>query len=407
MSETEPMRPEPAPRLPPPPVPPAAGAVSLPRRLYRDPQGPLGGVASGLAAYFEIDPVIVRLLWIVALLTGIGFPAYLVSWLVIPKAKVWPPTGYVQPSTRETRSTAIVSGLVIVGLAALIGQGIDGMGKLLLPAALIGFGVYLLNQRATTPAFEASAGDAPVPDTTATDTTATASAAEAPYRARSAAAADPASLVTPVVLSLLAIAAGVCWALAAAGLAQPTVVGLAAGALVLVGLGLLASLWLGRAPGLTFLGLGLTGVLLVASAVEPWLQKARDFQSSSLAPLKLDQLKGAAGHRHIAPASLAELQPSYGLGMGELTVDLSQLDFTDTTRDVEVQLGMGKLTVIVPNGVNVEAHGQAGLGKVKALKLDSEGMGASADASDPALNEGTLRVKFSVGLGEGTVRREE
>lgn len=399
MNEPDPTRVEPTRPLPLPPVPPAAAATP-PRRLYRDPFGPVGGVASGLAAYFEIDPVIVRLLWIVALLTGIGFPAYLVSWMVIPKAKVWPPAGYAQPAPRETRSAAIVSGLIIVGLAALIGQGVDGMGELLLPAALIGFGVYLLNQRSSA-AGEAATADAaagsPWPEATT----------GAPHAPSASAAAGPPSLVTPTVLSLLAIAAGVCWALAAAGLVQPTAVGLAAGGLVLVGLGLLASLWLGPAPGLTFLGLGLTGVLVVASAVEPWLQKAREFQTSTLAPLKLDQFKATMGDREFAPASLAELQPVYGLGMGELTVDLSQLDFTDTTRDVEVQLGMGKLTVIVPDDVKVEASGLAGLGKVSVLDVESEGMSASAEATDPALNAGTLRVKFSVGLGEGMVRREE
>ncbi|MEY2933039.1 MAG: hypothetical protein RL033_3788 [Pseudomonadota bacterium] len=387
MSETDPTRPEPT-RAQPPPVPTGAAATS-PRRLYRDPTGPVGGVASGLAAYFEIDPVIVRLLWIVALLTGIGFPAYLVSWIVIPKAKVWPPAGYALPATRETRSAAIVSGLIIVGLAALIGRGADGMADLLLPAALIGFGVYLLNQRRSDPAPDPVAGVAVEEE-------------PAPV-----AVAGPPSLVTPTVLSLLAIAAGVCWALAAAGLVHPTVVSLAAGGLVLVGLGLLSSLWFGRAPWLTVLGVGLTGVLVVASAVEPWVQKARAFQSSSLAPLKLNQLKGTVGDRRFNPRSLAELQPRYGLGVGELEVDLSDLDFTGTTREVELQVGMGEVIVIVPDDVNVEVHGQAALGEANAFGIHSEGMGATVDTSDPALNAGTLRVKFSVGLGEGTVRREK
>jgi phage shock protein PspC (stress-responsive transcriptional regulator) len=43
-----------------------------PKRIYRDPSGPIGGVAGGFAGYFDIDPVIARLLWIVALFSGIG-----------------------------------------------------------------------------------------------------------------------------------------------------------------------------------------------------------------------------------------------------------------------------------------------------------------------------------------------
>lgn len=406
MSETDSPRPEP-PRALPPPVPPGATAAP-PRRLYRDPQGPIGGVASGMAAYFELDPVIVRLMWIVALLTGVGFFAYLVSWVVIPKAKIWPPDGYTQPVTRDGRSNAMVSGLVIVALAALIGNGIDGMGDLLLPAALIGFGVYLLNERSSRS--ETAGSDlgsaAAAPLSGASDWTEGSATRAEPF-VRASAVEGPSGVVTPTVLSLLAIAAGVCWALAAAGLLQPSVLGLAAGGLVLVGLGLLASLWLGRAPGLTLLGVGLTGALVVASAVEPWVARAREFQAHDMAHLKLDHFRDVAGDLRFDPQSLAELEPVYGLGMGELTVDLSEIDFTGATRDVEIQLGMGKATVIVPDDVHVDVDGHVALGKASALDLISEGMGATVQTSDAALDAGTLRVKFAVGLGEGMVRREE
>jgi hypothetical protein len=363
-----------------------------------------------MAAYFEVDPVVVRLLWIVALLTGVGFFAYLVCWVVIPKAKVWPPDGYAQPVTRDARSTAMVSGLMIVALAALIGQGVDGMSGFLLPAALIGFGVYLLNERSASAATAAPVAGPPA----AAETTPGAGPGWAesdmtgasPYTRR--AAPDPSSgLVTPAVLSLLAIAGGVCWVLSASGVMQPTVVGVVSGGLVLVGLGLLSSLWLGRAPGLTLLGAGLTGVLVVASAVEPWWERAQEFRAQDLAQLKLEQFRGVAGDRRFEPQALTELEPVYGLGLGELTVDLSDLDFTGTTRDVEIQLGMGKATVIVPDDVNLEVSGQVALGKAMALDTVSEGAGVGVDVSDPALDAGTLRVKFAVGLGEGMVRREE
>src|SRR4029450_5915640 len=59
------------------------GGVLAPKRIYRDPHGPVGGVAGGVAGYFDIDPVIARLLWIVALFSGVGIPAYIVCWLII------------------------------------------------------------------------------------------------------------------------------------------------------------------------------------------------------------------------------------------------------------------------------------------------------------------------------------
>lgn len=52
------------------------------KRLYRDENHKiLGGVCSGIAAYFGIDPVIVR---IVFLVSGIGFLAYILLWMFVP-----------------------------------------------------------------------------------------------------------------------------------------------------------------------------------------------------------------------------------------------------------------------------------------------------------------------------------
>lgn len=59
------------------------------RRLFRNPNDKmLGGVCSGIANYFDIDPVIVRLLFAVLFLTvGIGLLAYILAWIIIPVAK--------------------------------------------------------------------------------------------------------------------------------------------------------------------------------------------------------------------------------------------------------------------------------------------------------------------------------
>lgn len=46
----------------------------------------VAGVCGGLAEYFAIDPVIVRLLFVVVTLTsGFGLPIYLVLWMIMPK----------------------------------------------------------------------------------------------------------------------------------------------------------------------------------------------------------------------------------------------------------------------------------------------------------------------------------
>jgi phage shock protein PspC (stress-responsive transcriptional regulator) len=59
------------------------------RRLYRDPEGAvLGGVCTGLSAYFNVDVVWIRIAMLLLLFfTGIGFILYLILWIATPSAK--------------------------------------------------------------------------------------------------------------------------------------------------------------------------------------------------------------------------------------------------------------------------------------------------------------------------------
>ena len=58
------------------------------KRLYRDPDNSvIAGVCSGLAYYWNIDPLIIRIIFIVALIWGGGgFLVYVILWIVIPQA---------------------------------------------------------------------------------------------------------------------------------------------------------------------------------------------------------------------------------------------------------------------------------------------------------------------------------
>jgi phage shock protein PspC (stress-responsive transcriptional regulator) len=60
------------------------------RRLYRDPDNAvLGGVSSGLSAYFNLDVVLFRILFVVFTLIGAGTPVllYIILWIAVPKAE--------------------------------------------------------------------------------------------------------------------------------------------------------------------------------------------------------------------------------------------------------------------------------------------------------------------------------
>ncbi|MDD3320445.1 MAG: DUF2807 domain-containing protein [Paludibacter sp.] len=59
------------------------------RRFYRDPENAvLGGIAGGIAAYFDWDVTLIRILLVVLVFLGVGFiiPIYIVVWFVAPQA---------------------------------------------------------------------------------------------------------------------------------------------------------------------------------------------------------------------------------------------------------------------------------------------------------------------------------
>jgi len=67
---------------------PAHERTTGPRRIYRDPDNRMiGGVCSGLGAYLGIDTVIMRILFILFLIFGVGFLVYIILWIVVPEAR--------------------------------------------------------------------------------------------------------------------------------------------------------------------------------------------------------------------------------------------------------------------------------------------------------------------------------
>jgi phage shock protein C len=69
-------------------APGAVAPVSIPKRLMRSSTDKkIAGVCGGLAEYFDLDSMLVRILWLVLLFcAGTGFLAYLILWIVLPVA---------------------------------------------------------------------------------------------------------------------------------------------------------------------------------------------------------------------------------------------------------------------------------------------------------------------------------
>jgi phage shock protein C len=68
--------------------------VGMDRRLQRSrDEKIIGGVCGGLAEYFNVDPVLVRvILAVITLMGGAGILLYLILWAVVPLAPPPPPT---------------------------------------------------------------------------------------------------------------------------------------------------------------------------------------------------------------------------------------------------------------------------------------------------------------------------
>lgn len=62
----------------------------------------VAGVSGGLAEYFNIDPVIVRLIFVLVTLTsGLGVPVYLLLWIIMPKGDAAPGQSSVEQGARQ------------------------------------------------------------------------------------------------------------------------------------------------------------------------------------------------------------------------------------------------------------------------------------------------------------------
>ena len=84
----------------------SANAVPYPskKRLVRSTNDKkIAGVAAGLADYFDLDPTIIRLVWLLAFLfAGVGLLAYVILWIALPAG----PTGVAASSAPSAQTTS-------------------------------------------------------------------------------------------------------------------------------------------------------------------------------------------------------------------------------------------------------------------------------------------------------------
>lgn len=346
----QPTAPQPAPEQP---------TAEQPRRLMRSrTDRVLGGVCGGLGRHLGIDPIIVRIATVVLVLAGgSGVIAYVAALLLVPNEPMGgagdapaPP-----PAAGENRTLLVVGALVLLFFTwpLLLGGGllVAGIGLPLAFLALIGLLVWAL---VSGKGFGGGPGEV----------------------------AKHAALGLGVLFMCLVVFAGGGWA---AGVGGGTI---AAGLVIAAGAALLVGAFTG----------GIRWLIL------PALSLALGVGLVSAAGIDLD---GGVGEREYRPNSAADIRDRYQLGVGDLVVDLRGAHLPKGDTNLNLKIGMGQATLLVPRDVCVASTATIGAGAVELFNRENGGVDLDWEdkRSAPA---GTSRVVVDadVGLGAFTVRHD-
>lgn len=107
----------------------------------------IAGVASGLGRYIGVDPVLIRLAFVLLTLAGgAGILLYLVLALVMPQAGPGEEVGTAPEPRARSLSRVVGWILIAAGAVFLVGRFVPEMEQLVWPVALLGLGVAVLVQ---------------------------------------------------------------------------------------------------------------------------------------------------------------------------------------------------------------------------------------------------------------------
>lgn len=375
-----------------------------------------GGVAGGLARHFDIDPVIVRVLFVVSAFFGVGIFAYAALWLLVPADNSDSAPIGLEDSTRSI-VVMIIGALTLIGLVGMFG-GPDFGGLIFFGAIAIGAVIFLNGRdkkRTTTPS---------VGYGSPTDPAIAYSAAYAGPDARAALAADGGTPLPPApgqfppgqippggyaapppgyrpppprapnprkrgpllfgfTSALLLLVLGLLGVADVAGTNVPDSA-YAALAVAIIGVMLIVGAWYGRAGGLIALGLVACMGLAASTASE-------NFE----------------GKKSAAPISADLVMENYKLAMGELVLDLSDVADQDALagREINVKGGAGHIVVVLPDEVDARVNAVVeGPGNIRIGGEDFGGVDNTQTWFHDTPGTGTVTINATLGVGEIEVR---
>jgi phage shock protein PspC (stress-responsive transcriptional regulator) len=380
----------------------------------------IGGVAGGIARHLDIDPLVVRVAFVVlTLFGGAGLVMYAAGWLLLPEDGE-----QRQPLGLDDRSRSVALLLTaILGACLLVGQW-DWFwvpGPLILVALVVWLVMSRRNEHQGAQPHVAAPSEAPPgagPNAVTPDqrwgTAPVAPADELSSQDQSAPAYQPyrASYeqiyqqpptppqatwyVSPAprnprkrgpklfwfTMALVALAVGVVGIVdvsgaSVAGSTYPAV------ALAVIGVMLLVDSFFGRAGGLILVGLLAAAATGIGLASEKW-------DSENV---------------EIVPSSTAEVDDTYSYDVGEYVLDLTQLSDPDELdgRTIDMSLSVGELDVVVPRDMDVTVTGNVnGPGGITLFGEDSGGIDTTSTRTYDG-GDGVPRVTLDLQVDVGHI----
>jgi len=320
-----------------------------PKRLYRARSDRvIGGVCAGLGRYFDVDPIIFRIGAVVlTFIGGAGLLAYLAALLLIPSEE---DAGVATGETPAGRNRwLVVLGVIVLLCVAwpfLVGGGLLVAGLLVPVAILVAAGVLV---------WWFVSGEGPAGD-----------AGDVAKRA---------ILGIGVLLVCGLISIGGAWAAAAGGETIVAVAVIVAAVVILAGAFLRPVRWL----VLPALVLALSAGTVQAAGID---------------------LEGGVGERDYRPASAADLQDRYELGIGQLVIDLRRTDLPPGDVPLDVHVGVGDVRVVVPDDVCVATDAHVRVGELRTFERSNDGVDVDLeDRPDAPADVTRLLVKANLGVG--------
>lgn len=117
------------------------------KRIYKSSKDKvLAGVCGGVAEYFNVDPVIVRLIWVLAtVIYGVGFILYIIAAIIMPQDSSEETIRYQEGEYDSEKGKKVLGiSLIVFGILFMAKRfffWIDS--EVLIAAAFIFFGVFL------------------------------------------------------------------------------------------------------------------------------------------------------------------------------------------------------------------------------------------------------------------------